>query len=253
MISSTPLASCLPCLTVSIVSHGHGIQVERLVKQVLQDQLITKLILTLNTPEQLSIPRDDRLMILQNPGPKGFGANHNAAFKHCETPYYCVLNPDVVLRDDSFVRLIDCLEQSKAAVAGPLVISATGQQEDSWRRFPTLWTLIMKALGHDITIISQSTQDSPIFPDWIAGMCMVFSASSYRSVQGFDERLFLYYEDVDICARLWKSQQTVVANPRAVVIHNAQRASRRQWRHMRWHLSSMAKYLARYSFKMPRS
>lgn len=241
-----------PNITVSIVSHGHGQQVEKLIDQVLRDPCVAKLIVTLNVPENLAPPENPRLLRIDNPQPKGFGQNHNAAFRHCETPYYCVLNPDIVLREDSFSELLTCLNNTKAAVAGPFVLSPTGDQEDSWRKFPTVFSLCLKALGNDITIMKQSQPDSPLFPDWIAGMCMLFRTDSYRIINGFDESLFLYYEDVDICARLWKSSQAVVASSKAKVIHNAQRASRREWEHMRWHLSSMAKYLARYSFRMPR-
>lgn len=248
----TSKAELTPSITVSIVSHGHGQQVEQLVDQVLRDPLVTKLVVTFNVPENLVLPKDHRLVRIDNHVPKGFGCNHNAAFDHCETPYYCVLNPDIVLRETSFADLLCCLKSSKAGVAGPLVLSPIGDQEDSWRRFPTVFSLCLKALGSDITIMKQSDTYSLLFPDWIAGMCMLFKADSYRGVRGFDERLFLYYEDVDICARLWKSGLAVVASSEAKIIHDAQRASRRQWKHMRWHLSSMAKYLAKYSFRMPR-
>jgi hypothetical protein len=241
-----------PCITVSIVSHGHGQQVQQLVKQVLREPLVAKLIVTFNVAEELNLPKSHKLLRLDNLEPKGFGSNHNAAFLHCETPYYCVMNPDIVLREESFTKLLDCLSESQAAVAGPKVMSPSGEQEDSWRKFPTAFSLCLKAVGKDTTILKQSDTGLPMFPDWIAGMCMLFKADSYREVNGFDERLFLYYEDVDICARLWKSNQAVSATSEAEIVHDAQRASRREWAHMRWHLCSMAKYLVRYSFNMPR-
>jgi N-acetylglucosaminyl-diphospho-decaprenol L-rhamnosyltransferase len=248
----TSKAELTPSITVSIVSHGHGQQVAQLVDQVLRDPLVSKLVVTFNVPEDLDLPEDQRLVRIDNNAPKGFGRNHNSAFVRCATPFYCVLNPDIVLRKTSFADLLCCLKNSEAAVAGPLVVSPMGDQEDSWRRFPTVFSLCLKALGSDITIMKQSDPNSPLFPDWIAGMCMLFKADSYSAINGFDERLFLYYEDVDICARLWKSNQAVVVSSKAKVIHNAQRASRRKFEHMRWHLSSMAKYLAWYSFRMPR-
>jgi GT2 family glycosyltransferase len=74
-------------------------------------------------------------------------------------------------------------------------------------------------------------------------MFMLFSAAAFRRVGGFDERYFLYYEDVDICDRLQRMNFSVMACPRSRVIHNAQRASHRNWRHLRWHLGSMWRYL----------
>jgi GT2 family glycosyltransferase len=240
-------------ITTSIVSHGHGQQVELLVKQTLKDPNVARLVLTLNTHEDLKLPTDERLVVLQNATPRGFGANHNSAFKHCETAFYCVLNPDIVLREDTFGQLVACLTTTKAAVSGPLVLSPCGEQEDSWRRFPTVLSLCLKAVGHDITVMKQGDKDFPLFPDWIAGMCMMFDANYYQQINGFDERLFLYYEDVDICARLWQQGTAVAASSKATVIHNAQRASRREWQHMKWHASSMFRYLKRYSFRMPKT
>ena len=241
-----------PDVTVSIVTHGHGKQVEQLVTQVLQDSHTAQLILTMNIEEDLDLPDDDRLILIRNVSPKGFGANHNLAFTHCETAYYCTLNPDIVLRQNTFAQLLDCLTSNEAAVAGPLVLSSNGEQEDSWRKFPTAFSLAMKAIGHDTTVMKTKDQESSICPDWIAGMCMLFDAKQYSAVNGFDESIFLYYEDVDICARLWQRGLVVVACSKAAVIHNAQRASRREWQHMKWHVCSMAKYLRRYTFRMPK-
>lgn len=239
-------------ITVSIVSHGHGEQVSQLVNQALSDPLVWQVILTLNTPETLALPDSDRLVIVHNAHPKGFGANHNAAFEQCKTSLFCVLNPDIILRKDSLAQLEQALSSDQAAVAGPLVLAADGSQEDSWRVFPTLFTLLLKALGKDTTIIRSEADHSRITPEWVAGMCMLFQTDSFRRVNGFDERFFLYYEDVDICARLWNANETVIAAPKSIVVHNAQRASHRNLTHMRWHLASMGRYLLRYSLNMPK-
>jgi N-acetylglucosaminyl-diphospho-decaprenol L-rhamnosyltransferase len=239
-------------ITVSIVSHGHGTEVEWLLEQALEEPLVARIILTLNLPEAVNLPDDGRLLVVKNTEVKGFGANHNAAFKHCKTPYFCVLNPDIVLLRGSLGELLNGLQSAQAAVAGPLVLSPDGRQEDSWRRFPTFRSLFGKAFGYDSTIIRPQDQTSLVFPDWIAGMCMLFESASYSRITGFDERLFLYYEDVDICARLWRAGLRVVADPRSAVIHNAQRASRYKWEHMRWHGISMFKYFWRYWFRLPK-
>ena len=238
-------------ITISIVSHGHGSEVERLIEQTLEEPLVARIILTLNKPETLNLPDDDRLFVVQNTETKGFGANHNAAFKHCDTPYFCVLNPDIVLLRGSLGALLSGLQSAQAAVAGPLVLSPDGKQEDSWRQFPTLRSLFGKAFGHDVTIIRSRDANSLVSPDWIAGMCMLFESASFNRIMGFDTGLFLYYEDVDICARLWRAGLCVAADPRSTIIHNAQRASRYNWEHMRWHGISMFKYFWRYWFRLP--
>jgi GT2 family glycosyltransferase len=79
--------------------------------------------------------------------------------------------------------------------------------------------------------------------DWVAGMFMLFTAEAYRAVGGFDERYFLYYEDVDICRRLRARGNKIVYEPAVPVIHEARRASRRDPRLMRMHAASALRYL----------
>jgi hypothetical protein len=73
-------------------------------------------------------------------------------------------------------------------------------------------------------------------------MFMLFPACTYQSVGGFDERYFLYYEDVDLCARLRLLGHEIVLCPDATVMHHARRASHRNFRYLRWHLGSMARF-----------
>src|SRR5690606_29229080 len=158
--------------------------------------------------------------VLVNASPKGFGANHNAAFAHCATPVYCVVNPDIRLGSDPFPSLMQVLAEPKAGVAGPLVRNPAGTVEDSARRFPTLASLGRKLFER------QAGPDYPaegaaIHVDWVAGMFMAFRSEAYRVVSGFDERFFLYYEDVDICRRLRARGLATVFHPGVSVTHDA--------------------------------
>ena len=74
-------------------------------------------------------------------------------------------------------------------------------------------------------------------------MFLLFDAAAYRSVGGFDERYFMYLEDADICRRLWSKGRRVLAAPSVSVVHDAQRASSYNLKHMYWHGISMVKFL----------
>lgn len=239
-------------IAVSIVSHGHGAMVERIVEQALGLASTSAVVLTLNIPEQLNLPQSDRLIVVNNDAPQGFGANHNAAFRHCRSDFFCVLNPDVVFGDDPFPGLLKTLDRTGAAVAAPLVVTSEGKIEDSIRRFPTLASLAAKLLGGSDGRYEIPVDGADMMPDWIAGMFMLFRSPDFATVDGFDEAFFLYYEDVDICARLWQSDRKVSVCSREKVIHNAQRASHKNWRFRRWHLQSLVRYLLRYALHHPR-
>jgi N-acetylglucosaminyl-diphospho-decaprenol L-rhamnosyltransferase len=157
---------------------------------------------------------------------KGFGANHNAAFSHCRTPYFCVVNPDIRLPADPFPALLQSLQQPQAVVAAPLVQTPGGRVEDSARHFPTPGILLRKLFGARPGP-DYPADRGPLTVDWVAGMFMLFDALAFKSVGGFDEAYFLYYEDVDLCRRLTAAGGRVVYDPRTAVVHAARRASRR--------------------------
>jgi len=229
-------------ITVSVVSHGHGSMVVRLAEQLLSLPQVSSIIVTLNIPEELELPRDRRVHVIRNAVPQGFGANHNAAFLLCDSPFYCVANPDIEIVGNPFPSLLQVLQDSDAAMVAPLVRGAKGQLEDSWRRYPSPLSLGLKIIGlHDGTYPG-ATLEAIFEPDWVAGMFLLFTAEDYRAVEGFDESFFLYYEDVDICARLHGRGRKVIGCSQAVVVHKAQRASRRDRRHFRYHLISVWQY-----------
>jgi N-acetylglucosaminyl-diphospho-decaprenol L-rhamnosyltransferase len=232
-------------ITVSIVSHGHGDMASRLVKRLLVFTEVSRVVLTCNILEALLIADDARLVLIKNPTPKGFGANHNAAFRLCNTNYFCVLNPDIELPHNPFPLLAGAMQSFPADIAAPVVLSSAWTVEDSVRRFPTLGSLLLKAVGGRGGRYIITLGHPPFQPDWVAGMFMLFSSMAYKKLQGFDESYFLYYEDVDICHRAHRLGLKILCCPEVTVVHHAQRASRRNVRHMRWHFASMLRYLGK--------
>jgi GT2 family glycosyltransferase len=132
-------------LTLSIVSH----QQAGLIAQLLADLKTCgvsalEIILTINTPETLPFKAESfefPITIVNNASPKGFGANHNAAFELARGEYFCVLNPDIRLARSPFPLLLAALEDQSVGATGPLICNPAGQVEKSARRFPTLLSL----------------------------------------------------------------------------------------------------------------
>jgi len=247
-----------PTISVSLVSHGQGALVAAALADLARfaGPAGYEVILTLNLPERLPFSAGDfpfPLSVVENTQPQGFGANHNAAFRGAEGDWFCVMNPDIRMPENPFPRLLEALEQHQAAVVAPAVLSPAGQVEDSIRRFPTPLSLVGKFLGQEDGRYPFAVGDEPFTADWVGGMFMLFRADDFRRIGGFDEGFFLYYEDVDICARLWKAGRRVLACPGVQVIHDARRASRRRLRYMRWHFFSLARYLGKHWLRLPKS
>jgi N-acetylglucosaminyl-diphospho-decaprenol L-rhamnosyltransferase len=245
-------------LSFSVISHGHGPLLHRLLSQMnAQPRLAgARVVVTLNLAGEAfdASPYDTLdLRVVRNSVPKGFGANHNAAFAHCDAFWFGILNPDLVLVDEEpFTAMLARVADSDAASAGgagavgagliaPRVVAADLAPEDSVRANLTPWSLVRRAMGHrePLRVRSDSRRGKPFF--WVAGMCLLARAEAYRGIGGFDERFFLYCEDYDLCARLYNAGWAIRLDERARIIHEAQRDSRRTGRHLRMHLSSLAK------------
>jgi N-acetylglucosaminyl-diphospho-decaprenol L-rhamnosyltransferase len=244
-------------ISISIVSHGQGNLVVKLLADLshLINSAPFEVILTKNIPEKFPFSIDDYpypVRIIENTAPKGFGANHNAAFRECETQYFCVVNPDILLPEDPFSPMLSCQASMDAAVVAPAVYSSQGITEDNIRHFPSFWRMFQKAAGLSDGSYLNGGEKEPFCADWVGGMFMLFRSEDFRLVSGFDEDFFLYYEDVDICVRLWKAGKNVVACPSVHVIHDAQRASHSNLRHLGWHLSSMVRYIFKHYGRLPK-
>ncbi len=222
--------------------------VERLLGDLADLPEIDQIILTHNLPEpavQIPAGLAGKVEHINNPQPKGFAENHNAAFSHCRNAYYCVLNPDVRLLENPFPALCAQLARPGVALAAPMAVGADMVKQDTARHYPTPLRIAIRVLGRRRNNYAFEFGDAPLEPEWVAGMFMLLRAEDYAAVDGFDESYFMYCEDVDLCARLWQRGGKVVLVPGVRVIHDAQRSSHRNLRFLYWHVSSLIRFFLR--------
>jgi hypothetical protein len=234
-------------LVLSVVSHGQRGLLLGLLDD-LQSHVKTpfRIVITENIAEEPALPvagYSYPIEIIRNSRPKGFGANHNAALQHGGHGFFCVLNPDIRLLADPFPALLGLASDPGVGVVAPVVTDPELVPEDHARSFPSVFALVGKLFGYRPQ--PALPIDKRIYhPDWVAGMFMLFRTGTLRAVGGFDERYFLYYEDVDLCARLRDRGFDVAVSIDASVIHAARRESRRNARFAAWHIRSGLRFLA---------
>lgn len=236
-------------LSISIVSHAQGALIRPLLEQLATWPTAgIEILLTLNLPEDESfidaagaVP----VRVLRNLAPRGFGANHNRAFEVAHGEFFLVLNPDIRLMDFNFAPLLESVRGSQAGVVGPAILDTAQQPTDSPRRFPTLLRLAHRVLTRTKTP-DYGHIDASMPVEWVGGMFMLFHRDTYRTLGGFDERFFMYMEDVDICRRIRDRGLQVVFEPAVAVVHDARRQNRRSVKHLRWHVLSLLRYLFLY-------
>ena len=159
----------------------------------------------------------------------GTGANRGVAQVGAD-PYVLVLNPDVIVEPGTIKALVAALERNpRLAAVGPRVEEPDGSLYPSARQFPDLrvaaghaffgyvapqnrWTRAYRMLDWD--------HSTPGEVDWVSGSCFLVRRSAFDSVRGFDERYFMYAEDVDLCWRLQQAGWRVAYEPAGRVVHH---------------------------------
>jgi N-acetylglucosaminyl-diphospho-decaprenol L-rhamnosyltransferase len=242
----------LKSFAISVVSHGHGAQVEALLAAISNctDALPEKVIVTVNAPsldagcfEQPAASFPFTLCVIKNDHPMGFGANHNQAFQQCSSDCFFVLNPDLDLPTNPFPALLIALSGSHTGCAYPIQTSTQGELQDFERDLPTPSAILKRRFPG-----ARRQLKADLRAQWVSGAFMAFDASVFRRLGGFDERYFMYCEDVDICLRLQLAGYPLTKAD-TTVIHHAQRQSAKNWRHLAWHVRSLLRLWRSASYR----
>ena len=149
----------------------------------------------------------------------GFGGGHNRLAGETAAAYLLILNPDVEIVAPSTVsRLLGGLTGSdRAKVVGPRLLMADGRPQpyDHGRLHGARASLALKG-GHSYWRATDVCQEVA----WVSGAAMLVERAAFGAVGGFDQRLFLYKEDEDLCLRLREAGGAVVYEPGVVVRHH---------------------------------
>ena len=230
-------------LALSVVSHGHGEQVQQLLHLLATSECsrFKRVWVTVNVPEtelvSMEIPAGLPVIFVQNATPLGFGANHNQAFANEQSladaaQWFVVLNPDMFWSRDPFPEMCQAATAAKTGCVYPRQVSTTGVEQDHRRTLPSPHALWQRYFG-----LAAKTVNTE--PDWVNAAFLLFPSSVYASLGGFDERYHMYCEDVDLSLRLRLAGWQLRECPAVTVTHDARRASRREWRHFVWHVRSL--------------
>ncbi len=180
----------------------------------------------------------------------GMGSGNNLGARQAKGSFLLILNPDTMVRPDAVKRLFDAMkDRDDIGIAGPKLLNPDGTLQYSCLRFPKVWTPILRRtilgrlapeyLGRYLMTDFDHRQSRDV--DWMMGSCLLIRADFFRRVGGFDERFFMYFEDIDLCRRAWREGLRVVYCPDSVVIHDHARGSARA----RWFIAPFTSRLAR--------
>ena len=202
------------------------------------------------------------IKVIYSPQNRGFAAGHNLGLAASNGRYVLILNPDIVVLNDAILKMRQFMEaHQEIAILGPGLLNPDRTWQYSCHRWPKFWTPLFTrtALGKTKLgkkeLIRYNMLDydhlEPRAVDCLFGAALMIRKDFLDKSGGFNEKYFLYYEDIDLCRTAWKmstkdkNQQNSSSKfqvpsfkfqvwylPQAQMIHYHKRLSARQspWR-----------------------
>lgn len=185
--------------------------------------------LTVNYPEVIYLPQRRNI---------GFGAGQNVGVRYLEAKYYFVLNPDTIIPDGELAvqRLWHFMEtHPRVGLTAPKLLNYDGTLQYSCYRWHDFWTPLYRRtwLGRrpknqkklDKFLMKDFEHNRPLPVEWVMGSAMFIRGRALEETGLFDERFFMYFEDSDLCRRLWEAHWPVYYLGEVKIKHRLRKGS----------------------------
>lgn len=233
--SKAYLAKCL----FSIDKHSFGEDLEIIVVNNDQKGELTELIC-----------KYPKVRLYQNRKNIGFGSACNFGAKKAQGENILFLNPDTQFIDNYIKEVLVKTQQfKKAGIIGPRLITDAGKtQEWSAGKENTIVQIIKNNLWMiDSRCLWESKKD--IFVDWVSGAGMFVRRDIFDKIGGFDEKFFMYGEDMDLCARTRDLGYDVLYSPGLALQHSGGKSRKSLIKQKIQFFKSSFYYLAKRRFR----
>lgn len=190
----------------------------------------------------------------------GFGAASNQGILHARSEHLILLNADTRMKPESLRALSHYLEiHPQAAIVGPRILNPDGTLQTSCFHFPTplhillyvsdLYRWIPRLPFLKQRTLQRMKSATAVAVPWVLGAAIAFRREQIQQLGGFDERFFMYFEEVDLCYRLSSEGQQTHFVPEAEIIHvgGGSTTQKRNWPYVQFFASLAYFYRKHYS------
>ncbi len=163
----------------------------------------------------------DKVKLIKQSENLGFSKSNNIAVKDSKEDVLIFLNPDTKALGDKLKELVKVLIGSGYGLIGPKLVYKNGEIQKSVRNLPTIFGAIneyilgvkgaydfYEPLGEDLCEVES-----------VVGACMVIKRDLFLKIGGFDEKFFLYYEDLELCRQIRNKGFKIGYFPKILVTH----------------------------------
>lgn len=241
--------------------------VKALRKQTVADALEILVIDNHSSDESIAFIRahvggEPAVRIIETAGNLGYGRGNNLASRSAKGEYLLILNPDNTMPADALERMLGYLRSHPdTGIVGPALVHGDGTVRPSARPLPSIGDLIRKRLFPDAwqaafdEVRRKTESEEAVEVGWMVGACLLMRTDLFRSLGGFDERFFLFFEDIDLCRRVAARGKKVMYLPQIRVADRKERLSGASALSLltrkttRIHLQSAVKYFWKWAWQ----
>ena len=176
---------------------------------------------------------------IENEVSKSFGINHNQAFKTKESNIFIVTNPDIEFSEGNLEKFVNYLDASSHCLIVPQIKEPNKQVFTPLRNRISFKELFLRF--YFMVILKKNTSFKELDlskPFWACGIFMAFKSEIYRKLEGFDETIFMYYEDADLSRRLVLNKKSLGSSNLLTLKHIGNRSSHKNFRLLISHIFS---------------
>jgi GT2 family glycosyltransferase len=202
-----------------------------------------------------------RVIYHEMPENCGFGAGHNRAIRSADSDFHLVLNPDAELAEDALsVGLASLEEDASIVLVSPRVLSENGAQEFLCKRYPSFIALLLRAFGprllrrlfrrrlhrYEMRDVCSGDEEADVL--LASGCFMLARTAALKSVGGFNDTYFLYFEDFDLSIRMG-GRGRLVFNPAMQIVHHGGYAASKGIQHVKYFIRSGITFFGQHGWR----
>lgn len=222
-----------------------------------------KLYIVDNSPEKTVMPKEilsnENIFYIFSGENRGYGAGHNIAIKKAMesgSNYHVVLNPDLSFEPSIIDKLADYMKKDDSiGQLSPRIVNQDGELQYLCKLIPTPFDLIFKRFLPKKYFEKRSEKfqlkftgyDKVMNVPYLSGCFMFFRTSALKDIGLFDERFFMYPEDIDITRRMHEKYKTLFI-PSVQIIHAHAAESYKSKKMLKVHIKNMVKYFNKWGW-----
>ncbi len=161
---------------------------------------------------------------------EGFTRGNNVAAKLAKGKYLLFLNSDTEVKDQGILSMVAFFEGHKdAGIVGGKLVNQDGTIQSSAGKFYTMLNAFFMLLGIERLGILRTAPQKISRVDWVSGACMMVRSDIFKKLKGFDEKIFMYVEDMELCYRAMKNHFATYYFTQVTIVHKEQGSSNRSF------------------------